>query len=160
MPRVTSPSISCCRGVSALLDPVRFAFTEWDAASVIDYVQNMCKLPRHIKQNRNFPDLSIGRMRRVTYSTRIGPCVVRMIVRNPSNPGTARRRSNTGYPWVEPQSRQAMRRSLISSGIAACQKRLNGRSSSRLSARRRGGRKAPRSLAKWEPARVCNYSKG
>lgn len=46
MPRVTSSSISLCRGVRALLDPVRLAFNEFVAAGLVECVQNMNELPR------------------------------------------------------------------------------------------------------------------
>lgn len=59
MPRVTSSRISCCRGVSVLLDPVRLAFNEFVAADSVDYVQNMNAFPLCLKHNLYFAKLRV-----------------------------------------------------------------------------------------------------
>lgn len=48
MPRVTSSRISSCRGVRALLDPVRVVFNEFVAAIPVYCIQNMDELPRYV----------------------------------------------------------------------------------------------------------------
>jgi hypothetical protein len=78
MPRLTSSRISSCRGVRALLDPVRVVFNEFVAAILVYCVQNMNELPRYA---------SMTDILRAKYRSN---AAFGMTVLNPGNHGAAR----------------------------------------------------------------------